>query len=130
MDTMSGASPEWNPVVGAISMVLYLVILVFYIIVAWRIFVKAGKPGWAVLVPFYNVVVMLEIVNRPVWWLVLYFIPLVNTVIGIIVILDLAKSFGKSTGFAVGLILLSFIFFPILAFGDATYTPLSRPEPV
>ena len=55
------------------------------------------------------------------WWLLLMFVPVVNVVIGIIVLLDLAKVFGKSSGFGVGLIFLAFIFIPILAFGDAQY---------
>ncbi len=100
---------------------LYLLVILFYVYCLWRIFVKAGKPGWAVIVPIYNILVELEIVGRPWWWLLLMFVPVVNVVIGIIVLLDLAKVFGKSSGFGVGLIFLAFIFIPILAFGDAQY---------
>ncbi len=101
--------------------VLWLAIVVFFIVVQWRIFQKAGKPGWAAIIPIYNVIVYLQIVQRPVWWIILFFIPLVNIVIDIVLILDLAKSFGKSVGFAIGMMLLPIIFFPILAFGDAKY---------
>ena len=87
----------------------------------WKVFSKAGKPGWAILVPIYNMIVMLEIVGKPLWWIALMLIPLVNIVIGIMLVVDLAKSFGKSTGFAVGMIFLSFIFYPILGFGSAQY---------
>lgn len=101
--------------------IFYLLILVVLIAAMWKIFTKAGKPGWASIVPFYNIIVLLEIVGRPLWWIVLMLIPFVNIVIGIILAIDLAKSFGKGGGFAAGLILLSFIFYPILGFGSAQY---------
>lgn len=111
---------------GIVGFIVWLTLTVFFIAVGWKIFAKAGKPGWAVIIPIYNIVVMLKIVNRPLWWIVLFLIPVVNAVVGIITILDLANSFGKSTGFAVGLILLGPIFFPILAFGDAQYHQIQR----
>lgn len=107
-------------VAGAL-MLIYLVLLVFYIWVGWKVFVKAGKPGWAVIIPFYNIYVFLEIVGRPGWWLILFLIPFVNFIILIILCFDLAKSFGKGGGFALGLLILSFIFYPMLAFGKAKY---------
>ncbi len=106
---------------GFFGTVLYLAVIAFFLYCMWRIFVKAGKPGWAAIVPIYNVLVELEIVGRPWWWLLLLLVPVVNVVIGIMVLLDLAKVFGKGTGFGIGLILLSFIFIPMLAFGDAKY---------
>ena len=87
----------------------------------WLIFTKAGRPGWAAIIPFYNIYTLLKVVGRPGWWLILYFIPLVNVVIEIIVFLNLAKSFGKGGGFAVGLIFLPFIFVPILGLGSPRY---------
>ncbi len=87
----------------------------------WKVYEKAGRPGWAAIVPFYNAYILVKIAGRPGWWLVLMFVPLVNMVIAIIVALDVAKAFGKGTGFGIGLALLSFIFYPILGFGDATY---------
>jgi hypothetical protein len=110
-------STSGSPVGGLIG----AVIAIFFIVTFWRIFTKAGQPGWAAIIPIYNYYVILKIVGRPWWWLLLYLIPLVNLVILIIVYVDLAKSFGKSGGFAVGLILLAPIFFPILAFGSAAY---------
>jgi len=100
-----------------------------WVVIAWvigglafyGIFTKAGKPGWAGFIPIYNTIVMLEVVGRPVWWIFLLFIPFVNLVIWIIVAIDLAKSFGKSTGYAVGMILIPVIFYPMLAFGSAQY---------
>ena len=106
---------------GFFGTILYLALIAFFIYCMWRIFVKAGKPGWAAIVPIYNVLVELEIVGRPWWWLLLLLVPLVNVVIGIMVLLDMAKVFGKGTGFGIGLILLPFIFIPMLAFGDARY---------
>ncbi len=101
--------------------ILYLVIIVVMIASIWKIFTKAGKPGWASIIPIYNIIVLLEIVNKPVWWIVLLLVPFVNFVILIIIYLELAKVFGKSAGFGVGLILLGIVFFPMLAFGDASY---------
>jgi Family of unknown function (DUF5684) len=100
---------------------IYLAVIAVDIIGMWMVFTKAGKPGWASIIPFYNIYVLLKVVGRPGWWLILFLIPFVNFVMWIIVCLDLAKSFGKGGGFAVGLILLSFIFIPILGFGDAQY---------
>ncbi|MCX7743883.1 MAG: DUF5684 domain-containing protein [Flavobacteriales bacterium] len=103
-------------------MLIYLAIIVLMIASLWKIFTKAGKPGWACIVPIYNIIVMLEMVGKPTWWVILYLIPFVNIVVAIIINIQLAKVFGKDTGFAIGMILLPFIFFPMLAFGNAQYT--------
>ena len=87
----------------------------------WKMFVKAGQPGWAAIIPIYNSYIMCKIAGRPGWWVILLLIPYLNLIFWIIILLDLAKSFGKGIGFAVGMILLSFIFIPILGFGDAEY---------
>ena len=107
--------------IGIIFWLIYLAFIIFVIASVWKVFEKAGQPGWAAIIPFYNFYVILKIVGRPGWWLILLLIPLVNFVIAIIVYIDLAKSFGKSTGFGIGLVFLGFIFFPILGFGDAQY---------
>ena len=107
--------------VGMIFNCFFLILAVIVIIGMWKVFTKAGKPGWAAIVPVYNGIVLLEIIGRPLWWIVLMFIPFVNIVIALIVCLDLAKSFGKGGGFGVGLWLLGFIFFPILGFGSDQY---------
>ena len=109
---------------GIVAMIVGLVGLVFAIVMIaaqWKIFAKAGKPGWACLVPIYNAIVMLEIVGRPAWWFILMLIPGVSIIIAFIVVIDLAKSFGKGTGFAIGMIFLGIIFIPMLGFGDAEY---------
>jgi len=112
---------EVNPVFAIIGGVIFLAITIFYIAAIWKIFTKAGKPGWAFIIPIYGAIVALNIVGRPWWWLFLAIIPGVNIVIAIILALDWAKSYGKGTGFAVGLMLLSPIFIPILGFGSAQY---------
>jgi hypothetical protein len=109
--------------VGGGIMLVWLIVIVVMIASCWKVFTKAGQPGWASIIPFYNMYVMLTIVGKPGWWLLLFFIPIVNLVIGIIVSIELAKRFGKGGGFAVGLILLPIVFLPILAFGSSTYTP-------
>ena len=88
----------------------------------WRVFEKAGQPGWAAIVPIYNVYIMLLVAGKPGWWLLLMLIPFVNLIIEIMVVVGIAEKFGKSGGYAVGLIFLPFIFFPMLGFGSATYT--------
>ena len=87
----------------------------------WKVFTKAGKPGWASIIPIYNMVVLLDIAGKPVWWIILFFIPIVNLIFAILTYVGLADRFGKGGGFAVGLILLGIIFFPILGFGGAQY---------
>ena len=107
----------------------YLAFIVLMIAAFWKVFTKAGEPGWAAIVPIYNLVVLLRIAGRPVWWVLLFIIPLVNLVIIAITYIDLAKSFGKDAAFAIGLIFLSPIFFPILGFGDSRYLGPAGPEP-
>jgi hypothetical protein len=103
--------------------VVWCAAIVFFLATMWRVFEKAGKPGWASLIPIYNGLVMLDMAGKPRWWFFLYLIPLVNIVVAFKVVIEIAHRFGKSTAFGIGLALLGFIFFPILAFGDAAYTP-------
>ena len=99
----------------------FLVFIVIEIAAVWRIFVKAGDRGWKAIIPIWNTLIVLKIVGRPWWWIFLYIIPIVWWIVYIIVYYDLAKSFGKGVGFAVGVILLPFIFVPILGFGSSQY---------
>lgn len=111
---VSGNVPGWFwPVYG--------VVIIVMIAAMWKVFTKAGKPGWAAIIPIYNFIVMLEIIGRPIWWLVLMFIPFVNFVVFIIIAVDMAKSFGRSAGYGIGLAFLPFIFYLMLGFGPATY---------
>jgi uncharacterized membrane protein YhaH (DUF805 family) len=111
---------------GTIIMVVYLALLVLIFAAMWRTFSKAGQPGWAAIIPIYNVIVLLRIVGRPWWWLLLMFIPIVSLIILIIVYNDLSKAFGHGVGFTLGLIFLPFIFLPILGFGGSQYQGVAR----
>jgi len=115
---------------GATFWIVWCVVMVFYIATMWKIYTKAGQPGWASIIPIYNLVVLHQMVGKPVWWVILYFVPVVNIVIAIIVTHALSLSFGKSTGFTLGLILLGFIFYPILAWSDAQYLGPTAGTPV
>jgi hypothetical protein len=115
---MAGAS-----IVGVLAVLVGLVMSLIVLIGNWKIYAKAGKPGWASIVPIYNVIVLLDIVGKPVWWVLLFLVPLVNLVVQIMVIFGLARVFGKGAGFGVGLLLFPAIFLPILGFGGARYQP-------
>lgn len=109
--------------------IIYLAIIVLMIVSMWKIFTKAKKPGWAIFIPIYNIIVLLEIVGKPWWWLLLMLIPIVNIVFAIWVTNLLSKSFGHSEGFTIGLILLAFVFIPILGLGDSKYIgPAGKPK--
>jgi len=108
--------------------ICYTAYAILIIAAWWKIFSKAGQPGWAAIIPIYNWIVWCKIVGRPAWWVLLLLICF--PIFFIILSIDLAKSFGKGVGFAIGLILLSVIFFPILGFGSATYQgPSAAPKP-
>lgn len=104
-----------------ILFLFYIGVIVVLLASQWKIFSKAGKPGWACLIPIYSTIVLLEIIKKPVWWIFMFLIPLVNIYFLIVAMNELSKSFGKSTGFTVGLLLLPFLFYPILGFGSAEY---------
>jgi hypothetical protein len=106
---------------GMLVLVIQLAVIIAVLAGAWKMFQKAGKPGWAAIIPIYNIIVILEICGRPIWWILLMLIPCVNIVIAIIMWIDVAKSFGKSELFGLGLAFLGFIFIPILGFGSAQY---------
>ena len=102
--------------------IISLLISVFNVICMWKVFTKAGKPGWAALIPVYNFVVLLQITELPMWYIALLFIPIGNVIALFMIYIELAHRFGKSTGFGVGLALLGPIFMAILAFSkDAKY---------
>ncbi|MFC3891650.1 DUF5684 domain-containing protein [Lentzea rhizosphaerae] len=102
-------------VIGAIFTVIGIVIM-------WKVYAKAGQPGWASIIPIYNLYVLVKIAGRPGWWTVLLLIPFVNIIVLAIVSIDVAKSFGKDAVFGVvGLWLFAIIGYAILAFGGAQY---------
>jgi hypothetical protein len=119
-----------------VSIIFGLLVALLLIVAMWKVFTKAGQPGWASIIPIYNLYIWCKIVGRPWWWILLMLIPFVNFIICIILCIDLAKSFGKGVGFGIGLALLGIIFFPILGFGSAQYqgpsagglTPRTAPQ--
>ena len=106
---------------GFLFLILYLAFIVFIVASIWKTFEKAGQPGWAAIVPIYNFYIMTVIAKKPSWWIVFFFIPFVNLEYMILLSIEIAKNFGKGSGFGIGLALLGFIFWPILGFGDAVY---------
>ena len=105
---------------------LSFAVAIIGIVAMWKIFEKAGEPGWASIIPFYNIYVLFKITWGNGWKFLFLLIPIVNIVFAIITMVKLAKAFGKSGGFAVGLIFLSVIFYCILAFDQSQY--LGVPE--
>jgi hypothetical protein len=105
---------------GMAAMIVWVAFAVLMIASMWKVFTKAGEPGWAAIVPIYNIIVLLKIAGKPIWWFFILwlFIPV------IFVVISLASNFGKGVGFAIGLLFLPFIFYPVLAFGDAKYQPV------
>jgi hypothetical protein len=94
---------------------------------AWNVFAKAGRPGWEAIVPLYNVYVLTVITAQPWWVFVLCLIPFVNLLAMGFLYLKLAERFGQTWPYAVGLLFLPFVFFPLLGFGQARYSAPSRP---
>ena len=105
-----------------------IIIATICIIAHWKIFVKAGKPGWAAIIPIYNAIVLLEIIGKPIWWVFLILFPCTSFIFAVWATNLLSKSFGHSEGFTVGLILLPFVFYPVLAFGNYQYLGPSAKE--
>jgi hypothetical protein len=116
-----GGGGSGGDLAGLLVMVVWLALVVLMIAGLWKIFTKAGQPGWAAIVPVYNLYILTKIVGRPWWWLLLMLIPFISIIFAIILYVDLGKSFKKGIGFVIGLILLPFVFVPILGFGSAQY---------
>jgi len=98
-----------------------LIVWVLVIAGYWKMFSKAGEAGWQSIIPIWNLLVLLRIVGRPWWWILLYLIPFVNIIIWVIVSYDTAKSYGHGWGYAIGIILIPYVFYVLLGFGDSQY---------
>lgn len=117
-----------EPLNGTVSLLCAGLFILLTIVTTWQIFTKAKRPGWASFIPIYNTYTLVKIAKRPGWWTILYFVPLINIVMRCIVSVDLAKAFNKRASFGFWLIwLFPFIGYPILAFGQATYTTGKKP---
>lgn len=128
MNTLLLLAEGGGGIMGIILSVVYLAVIIVVIAGMWKIFVKAGHPGWAAIVPIYNLYILTQIAGRPAWWIVLMLIPLVNIVIAVLLWMDVAKGFGKETIYGLGLAFLGIIFIPMLGFGDATFSGPAGPE--
>jgi Family of unknown function (DUF5684) len=107
--------------IPGIVWVIYIAVIALMLVSMWKLFTKAGKPGWASIVPLYNTVVMLEIAGKPLWWFFMFFVPIANIVFAFLALYHFSKAYGKGDGFSIGVALLSLIFMPLLAFSDAKY---------
>ena len=128
MEYNSSESAGIFAAIGTFGLIFILAVTVLLIASMWKLFEKAGKPGWAAIIPIYNYLVMIEIVGKPTIWILFLLIPCVNVIFGIWLLNLFVKSFGKSEGYTVGILLLPFIFYPLLAFGNNPYLGPSAAE--
>jgi uncharacterized protein DUF5684 len=105
---------------GAFSLV-FLLVFAIVVVGMWKVFEKAGEPGWAALVPVYNIWVLVKISGKETWWFVLFLIPCANFVAAVMICMAVARKFGKDPAYGIGLAFLPFVFFPMLGFSPAQY---------
>lgn len=132
-DAANAAAGGVLAAMGGMFLLVMLAIVVVLIIGFWKTFAKAGQPGWAAIIPIYNIYIMTKIAGRPGWWVLLFFVPIANFVVAIVLAIDIAKSFGQSAVFGVLLLfLLSGIGYLILGFGNYRYVgpAAAAPTPV
>lgn len=108
---------------GAIFMIVWLAIIILVIVGMIKTFTRMGyDDAWWLIIPILNIVFMLKVIEKPIWWIVIFFIPFVGAFFGLYVgwllASKVAKAYGKSDGYAVGLLLLGFVFYPLLGFGS------------
>lgn len=108
---------------GMVTWVIIIGAIILQIAAWWKMFEKAGQPGWAAIIPFYNLYVLCKVAGKPGWWLILMLIPFINLIAFIVVSVGVARNFGHGILFAIGLLLFGFIFYPILGFGGSQYQP-------
>jgi hypothetical protein len=106
---------------GGLELLIVLAIVIVVVAGFWKTFEKAGEPGWAAIIPIYNLYVLIKISGNQWWWLILMFIPVINILAQAKISIDVAGKFGQGILFGLGLMLLSFIFYPLLGFGDYQY---------
>jgi len=106
---------------GSIELLATLALTIAVFAGFWKIFEKADKPGWAAIVPIYNLYVLVKVSGNAWWWFVLFFVPLLNFFATLKISIDLAGKFDRGILFGLGLAFLSFVFYPLLGFGDYQY---------
>ncbi len=107
--------------VNPLLVVFWLLVTVVIIVANWKIFTKAGKPGWAILIPIYNIIVMVQIIKKPLWWVIILFVPIVDAVFAILIVYNLVLRFGKPGWHVLLALFLGVIYYPYLAFSSAEY---------
>ena len=121
-EEVGGAAGAAAAGIAGTMMIVMLAVAAVFLIAMWKVFVKAGQPGWAILIPIYNAYILLKIAGRPGWWIVLFMIPFVNIIIAALVAIDVAKAFGQSAAFGIILLfLLCGIGYLLLGFGKYSY---------
>jgi len=106
---------------GLLFMLVELALAAAALAGLWKTFIKMGHPGWAGIVPYYNVYLMIQALGKPILWFILFVIPCTCPFVYLFILIEFAPRFNKGTGFALGLFFLPFIFWPLLGFGDAKY---------
>ena len=107
---------------GFFFVLVALAVAILMIVSMWKVFEKTGQKGWKSIIPIYNYIIMLRIIKKPEWLVLFAFVPFADFVLVLIIFYNMAKAFGKGVGFAIGMVFLPFIFFPILGLGDSKYT--------
>jgi len=120
---ISTVDPTYGLVGGLIGYLLYAFALV-------GVFRKADEPVWQAFIPIWNSIILIKISGRPIWWIILLLIPIVNLVVAILILHGLSTSFGHGAGFTVGLFFLSLIFLFILGYDSTTYRGATGGEPI
>ena len=120
-NSLSPLEDESGGWVTTIEIALAFAVALVLIVGNWKMYEKAGKPGWGCVIPIYMWVLLLEIAGKPIWWIALFIIPIVDIFVWFSIHLSLARNFGKSTGFGIAMAFFPFVFYAILGFGDARY---------
>src|SRR5688572_22834092 len=106
--------------------IIPLAIAILVISGMWKLFEKAGRPGWAAIIPFYNMYIVTELAGRDIIWFILLLVPCVNIVAAVMIWMDFAKNYGKDPIWGLGLAFLPMIFVPLLGFSNAQYRPVPK----
>jgi hypothetical protein len=104
--------------------IMEIIWIILVIAGLWKTFIKADRPGWGAIIPFYNTYLMIKVAGRPGWWLILFFIPFVNIIMWLVVALGISDNFGHGAGFGILLWLFAPIMFLVLGFGSSQYKPI------
>jgi hypothetical protein len=117
------AAEQASAAASTTTSLLVLALVLLVVVAMWKVFERAGEPGWAALVPLYNLYILTRVAQMSGWWVLAAFIPVLNIVFCFATSIGVAKRFNKSTGYGIGLALLPFIFYPMLAWGDVSPVP-------